>query len=515
MKFSFIKKNLYIILIPLYPVILLIDINIGQFEIAKSVRSILLLFSISSIVVFLINKFAKEKYNSGFGFVFFVTIFFAYERIRLYFLISNFEFLGRHRFLLLFIGLLYLLVFFITKKYPIRNSLVLNAFSIVLIGMPFLNIIIHNINVSRFEFLTNDMSEIFIEVPNSEKPDINFIILDSYSRDDVLEDIYNFDNRPFIESLENLGFYVSKCSQSNYSHTQFSLASTLNLDTLQNLGADTTNDGFSYPNLWPLLHRSAIRDITSNAGYQYIAFNTSYHWADIEDADIYFSSVDLHKTFLMGNGTLNVFENLLIQNSFGNFLAEYYYKYYVKDGNTIKSDIYSGHRNRTRFVLSQLKDIPLINGIKFSHVHLIPPHAPFIFGPNGEEVTPSENETLETNRDMYKNQIIFMNKELPPVLSSIIENSDIPPIIILQGDHGGKDTFGEDRYAILNAIYMPYGSPDAFYPELSSVNTFRLILNEVFGNNLEYLPDLAYAQNKNGGFDIVKNNREGCNNTQE
>ncbi len=76
----------------------------------------------------------------------------------------------------------------------------------------------------------------------------------------------------------------------------------------------------------------------------------------------------------------------------------------------------------------------------------------------------------------------------------------MPPIVVLQADHGpGSEldwwslprTNVHERFAILNALLLP--GIDASLPaRLSPVNTFRLILNEYLGADLEMLPDRSY-----------------------
>ena len=70
---------------------------------------------------------------------------------------------------------------------------------------------------------------------NPTSPDIYYIVLDAYTRSDVMKNKFGYDNSLFINSLQDMGFYVAECSQSNYSMTSLSLASTLNMDYLQNL----------------------------------------------------------------------------------------------------------------------------------------------------------------------------------------------------------------------------------------------------------------------------------------
>ncbi len=44
-------------------------------------------------------------------------------------------------------------------------------------------------------------------VAASEMPDIYYIILDAYTRDDILAGAYGLNNRPFLQELEERGFY--------------------------------------------------------------------------------------------------------------------------------------------------------------------------------------------------------------------------------------------------------------------------------------------------------------------
>ena len=83
-----------------------------------------------------------------------------------------------------------------------------------------------------------------LHIPSGQTPpDIYYIITDSYGRSDLLNANLQYDNSTFISDLEKMGFYVAKCSQSNYPRTDVSLGSSLNMDYLQNL-----NDKFNPKN---------------------------------------------------------------------------------------------------------------------------------------------------------------------------------------------------------------------------------------------------------------------------
>jgi hypothetical protein len=58
---------------------------------------------------------------------------------------------------------------------------------------------------------------------------------------------------------------------------------------------------------------------------------------------------------------------------------------------------------------------------------------------------------------------------------------------------------------ILNAYYLPDVGSDSIYLTLTPVNTFRLILNQYFGGNLELLPDASYVlTTQNGELDFFE-----------
>ena len=60
-------------------------------------------------------------------------------------------------------------------------------------------------------------------------PDVYFIVLDAYARNDVLTEVYETDTSAFLDTLRDEGFYVADESYSNYAMTHLSLAATLNM----------------------------------------------------------------------------------------------------------------------------------------------------------------------------------------------------------------------------------------------------------------------------------------------
>jgi hypothetical protein len=49
----------------------------------------------------------------------------------------------------------------------------------------------------------------------------------------VFQNIYDFDNSPFLDKLTQMDFYITKKCQSNYGVTGLSLASSLSMKYIQ------------------------------------------------------------------------------------------------------------------------------------------------------------------------------------------------------------------------------------------------------------------------------------------
>ena len=103
--------------------------------------------------------------------------------------------------------------------------------------------------------------------------------------------------------------------------------------------------------------------------------------------------------------------------------------------------------------------------------------------------------------DGYAAQVAYVNDAVIQLVDRLQRDSSTPPVIILQGDHGPGSQLDWDspaatnmweRMSILNAYDIPGLPSESIDPGLSPVNTFRLVLNHLFGYSLERLPDRSY-----------------------
>lgn len=349
---------------------------------------------------------------------------------------------------------------------------------------------------------------------NSDLPDIYYIIMDMYSRDDVLEQVYGMDNQPFLDRLSVLGFYVGRCSQSNYSQTQLSLSSALNMDYLQNL-VDFSEDSTDRTPLDEMIEDNAVRKYLEAKGYRTISLS-AYAPLRIESAAGYISTDQQDLPYTPNEAVVNAFEALFIQNSVLVLLTEIPQTENLPLIKEINYP-YSLHIRQQLFIINEMKKIPEMPGPKFVFVHIQIPHPPFVFGPNGEIVedpppfpyNPAKPVPEERAKALYRDQVSFINSQIEEIVETILGSASNPPVIVLQGDHGGPV---DVRMPIFNAYSLPGDQEEFLYPAISPVNTFRLVLNQNFGESFELLPDIAYDSTYQKPFRYIptRDLREGC-----
>jgi hypothetical protein len=330
--------------------------------------------------------------------------------------------------------------------------------------------------------------------PPATPPDIYFIILDEYTRQDVLSGTFDYDNQAFLQALRSLGFQVVDCAQSNYSQTELVLTSVLNLDYLEALGNFPPGSTDRAP-LRRLIRESLVETALRGLGYRVVAFETGYYFSEMQDADAYLSvGAGAHR------GGLNAFEVLLLHSSLGLALSDLTQK--LSAGVAVgQEQLNAQKREQVLFDLEMLARIPQdVSSPKFVFAHILLPHEPFVFDSQGGAVDYPQTLSEEQYRAAYKAQVIFLNERLLPVLRLILETSATSPVVILQGDTGPGQVGHAGRMAILSALYLPGYEAD-LPASLTPVNDFRLVFDQYFGTHLGLLPDRSYFSLYTAPFD--------------
>ncbi len=483
-------------LIAIWPVAFLFSHNVAIATFSETIIPMVIILGFTVLLLLVLKNIFKSYQKAGVIVSLGVILFFSYGHIlSLIWPIGAEHHIGeKQRYWRLSSGMCILYIFVIFWVAKTRRDLsnltkFLNIAAIFLVLMPMINIGIHVLK-PRF-FIRNenktDIEEKLMEYKKPVKlPNIYYIIMDGYGRKDVLREIHGYDNSKFINYLIHKGFFVASESRSNYVHTQQSLASSMNLKYINYLKDQMGIESKSRRPLDNMIANNHVFNFLRKNGYKLAVFS-SWHITQITSADI----------CIRGIWKLNDFQNLLIN--------------VTPIAPLLRLKQYVSHRNQIIYILDNIADIEELGKPWLVFAHILAPHPPFVFGPNGEKVQPDRpfflgdgslyrGTALEYLKN-YKKQLEFINKKLMKTIDSILSKSDKPPIIILQGDHGSRilldwgsadNTYFKESFSILNAYYFPDKDYGNLYETVTPVNSFRIIFNEYFNTNHEILEDRSY-----------------------
>ena len=323
----------------------------------------------------------------------------------------------------------------------------------------------------------------------SRRPDIYYIILDSYPSERSLREFYGVDNAPFVEGLRSRGFYVASESKSNYGATLLSLGSSLNMTHLEEMTAPYRETSDRTVMMDAVRDSAVVRGLRER-GYRFVNIASGYSGTDpMPTADV---------QLRFPKGSLSEFEVLAISTTPLSELPA------VK----ATSDPFLLRRYAVLHGFEALAGMQPSSQPTFVLAHILSPHPPFVFDAAGgmREKKGRFNHT-KYSKDEYvegfRGQVSFVNERLMPAIDAILGRYDAEnqPIIIVQGDHGPRslrrrnnttEAFYRERFSILNAYHVPKDFRCELYPSISPVNSFRAIFAGLFGTPFEALPDESY-----------------------
>lgn len=506
----------HLALLGLYPILALIGHNIAEMRLDEAFRALLLTAASLAGLYLLFRRLSRSPLRSALLVSFFSLLFFSYGHVYGY-LELTLPALGRHRSLVpTYTLILALGSYWIVRKArdPAAITQLANGVGLVLILFPLVQIGSYQLGRLQAEGPVSPVS--FEQTQEHEaRPDIYLIILDAYARADTLDSEFGFDNAPFLAEMEALGFYNAACAQSNYSKTKFSLASLLNMDYLVGLGGDAlvgVGENVNNALVESLIQDSQLRRSLESLGYRTVAFPTGFFWSEWTQADHYLNqdpnavSSVIYNTALLGPYT--PFEIILLETSAGLIYIDTYFTIAraqgADRGEAGQKEYLDQLRkqrayNRVTNTLDWLDRMDSIAGPKFVFAHIVSPHSPYVIGENGA-FTPDTDL-----RPGYTNQISYLNSRLLPLVQGIITEAEVPPIIIIQSDHGPPQSEGRpERVHILNLLYMPGFPEEQLYATLTPVNNFRLVLQHYFGADLDPLDDVSQLSDKRDFFKFTE-----------
>lgn len=497
-----------------YAVIALLATNAGQIRPDVGFRSLALALAATAAIYLVLRLVCRDSHRAGIATTVIVLLLASYGHgyDALKDSLPVLAPLIRHRYLLPITAAIILgaSILAIRLRAPERLTPILNSVAVVAILFPTLRLVQAEVGYlqSRSNAAEAASQCTLQPAPDAPLPDIYLIIMDAYERDDVLREMHGYDNMPFLQALEDRGFYVARGSLSNYRNTEQSLPSVLNLDYIQSLKDVYFAGEIS---AWGMIQRitnNRLRRELECLGYETVAFETGVFWTEWEGTDHFYARDSGLFSELGLLGRVSRFEAKLLDTTVARSGLDAI-RQSQASGEAVSLDPLADHRDRILFVFDQLERVPSLPSPKLVFVHILSPHPPMVFKADGEFISLGEFETTvqsdATGQKLlaaYADQVTYLNSRLLESVDAIKAGSKTPPIIIIQGDHGWADRDHEDKMSILNAYHLPGGADERLYPTITPVNSFRIVFDEYFGGHLGQLEDISYFSDEIDTFDF-------------
>ncbi len=483
---KFLQFPWYPLLFSLYPALSLLGNNVSQVQYTAGLRSLLVCFIGTILLALVFRLIYRDWHQAAFITTAWVLLFFTYGQVydvvNARWKLPNLTTWMLGIWIFLFVAVLILGVL---RKIRFRSIVLpLNIVSLALLIYPLFLVVRWTGSHSQPVQIASSGPDPALHIPAGETlPDIYYIMPEDYGRADLLQSMDQIDISQFMQYLQNTGFYVAGCSQSNYATSELSLGSALNMEYLQDLGSKFTPANLDQGPIWNAIRYSTVSADLKKAGYTTVAYATGFAWSELNNADVYFSPSLLWSD-------LTAFEIQLLRTTPIRRL---------EDVGVINLNEIDGERYRERTMLDFNSAATLVTmpGPKFVFMHIISPHEPFVFGPDGTPIDPApfmdENQlyTQDEYIQGYREQVPFVNMMLEKTITTLVTKSTRPLVIILQTDTAPLFTSGSDTFKILNAYYMP-GHTGQLYPGISPINTFRVVFNAYLGTDMPLLNDVSY-----------------------
>lgn len=300
---------IYLILISIWPMLNYFHANfykIGNYKEIIIIASIL--FSLSTLSSILIRKLFKIPLQRVILPAFIgVALFFGYGMVV--------DTIGPHKifrtiklsyiYLLIFIGIIYFLWKVSSNNNIQKVSKILVSVVFAVSSMNIITLVISDYlkdthsdtSLQKLaESNTNEVEKLLFKF--HYKPNVYYILVDAYARQDTLKETTGYDNEPFLQQLEGQGFIISKTAQSNYHFTVASLSATMNMA----YHPSTPQDLFTYADMQKSLRGlNKVRETFRQNGYHII--NIPAHWQEVgcygnEDLCVRGNNFEIYESFL-------------------------------------------------------------------------------------------------------------------------------------------------------------------------------------------------------------------------
>jgi hypothetical protein len=486
------------LLISSFHVLLLFAVNINQTEIGPPLKVLILTLLITILLFSAAAVLSKDPGRAASLTTLTILLFFSYGR--LFDIVPGIRIggvvIGRNKFLLPLYGLAAVLgivwIFrgrtYVKKEQDIHRFL--NIFGLALIlGTAVMGAFAYDWRAAGYgqdrraqgEAPKKAVPVSPTEERGRDRPNIYFLVFDSYASPRVLRRYYQWDDSAFTGALKQRGFAVTENGFSNYPFTSLSVASTLNMGYVheENEFREAKNKSAF---LVKRIEKNLVMDSFAAQGYDIVVpdlWESRYRSGlkpgrpsdDAERKNREFAGLVVHTSLL------RVIEKEL-------------------SANILRENILSS--------LQKLSQAERPIRPTFLYAHIVCPHPPYLFRWDGSptDLFSSAWGRIE-NSDGYIQQVRFIGTQIIATVDDI-RKRDPQGLIIVQADHGHGYALGDHllnrerppeefliaQFGILSAVSLPPGL--VLPPCVTPINQFRYLLNDLFGAGYPGLPERAF-----------------------
>jgi hypothetical protein len=338
--------------------------------------------------------------------------------------------------------------------------------------------------------------------------DIYLIVLDQYANAEVTGRLFGFDNHVFLDSLRQLGFVVPAV-HSNYCHTFLSVPSMLNAAHIAGLSEELGRKSVDRTISDYLVRHNRTVPFLKSQGYHFV-LSPSIGW----EATMHDPRADVELQALRGWGPARVVASsglraVLYKTSLLKFVD-------LRMGRLI--------RDKVRGSLAVIAQVPKMPGPVFTFAHVMSPHDPYVFDRDCGPVDPKAGrrrpkaEAAAYEAVAYVEQIQCLDRLVLDLVTTVLRTSEVPPVILLQGDHGSKTLMpsedqgpeditlaaGKERLGAFGAYYLPDHGGEVFGDSVTIVNVMGNVLRFYLGADVPREPDDLYLSVKDAPFALKR-----------
>ncbi len=487
MKNNNILSVLCVFLFAIYPIVALYAYNVEQLNLSQTVFPFVTSLLIAAFFFGVLYLFMRNILKACIGAVILLVLFWHYDLIASLFISLP----GiRHAIFLPVLLVIFSYIVYVVKR--TRKVQTLNNLKIVflipaalLVAFNLFIIVNGEVEKSRTKSSIRTTDALLSEEIDSY-PDIYLLLFDEYAALPSMEEVWGYDNSAFARKMEDKGFFFAHNSKTRFVFTHMAVPGILNLDYLEedisrSESSLIYNDNLLFNQLYHELGYG-IYFLDGWGSFEYTfqipvedfvcLYNTDYGQAYRLDE---FSYLVLSRSMLM------FFKDRLIDKDANLYYQAHNYFFDYIEGFPLRSN--PGGQPRLLWA------------------HVMAPHLPYVFDKEGGF---NENPTNyweyrdispEVLRALYLEQYIYVTQRIDELTTTILDQSETEPVIILLSDHGPrKGSVGvadpKQHHRVLNAVYFPGREYSELYDSIAPVNTMRVLFNTFFGTNYDMLDDI-------------------------